>query len=306
MKEIEFAKMVASGNDFVVVDAIKGMKFARFAKQTMQISRVQGPGASISTFAKEICDRKYGAGADGLLLLEKSNKANFKMRIFNPDGSEPSMCGNGARCAALFFKAHSSRPTLDRQIGGRAKLIAHRSIKFETKAGIIEAEVKREVVKVKMTDPKDLWVNIDLNIGSQFYKVHYINTGVPHTVFFVGNIDTISAKEVGKQIRFHRQFQPEGANANFAQIVNNKTIKVRTYEKGVEDETLACGTGSVASALLSFYLKLTNKSPLSVETKGGETLKVYFDFKNDKFSNVWLEGSARIVYRGIFPTEGRK
>lgn len=273
MKKIEFVKMVASGNDFIVVDAIKR-------------SMVYGQG-SMGIFAKEICDRKYGAGADGLLVLEKSRKADFKMRVFNPDGSEPGMCGNGARCAALFFKTHNSQ------------LKTH-NLNFETKAGILEAEVKGNIVRLKMTDPKDLWVNIDLNIGSQFYKVHYINTGVPHTVFFVGNIDTISAKEVGKQIRFHKQFQPEGTNANFAQIVNNKTIKVRTYERGVEDETLACGTGSVASALLSFYLKLTDKSPVSVETKGGETLKVHFDLKSDKFSNVWLEGSARIVYEGEY------
>ncbi|MDD5449213.1 MAG: diaminopimelate epimerase [Candidatus Omnitrophica bacterium] len=275
MKQVEFVKMVASGNDFVIVDGAKG--------------------SMVSKFAKEICDRKYGAGADGLIILEKSKKADFKMRIFNPDGSEPSMCGNGARCAALFFVQSP-----------KSKVTSHK-IKFETKAGIIEAEVNRNVIRLKMPNPRDIWVNIDLNIGSQFYKVHYINTGVPHAVFFVGNCDTINVREVGRQIRYHKQFQPEGANADFAQIINDKTLKIRTYERGVEDETLACGTGSVASALLAHYLKLTKKSPVAVETRGGEVLKVYFDFKDDRFSDVWLEGSAAIAYKGIyFPAEGRK
>ena len=202
------------------------------------------------------------------------------MRIFNPDGSEPAMCGNGARCVALFYGKKKAR--------------------FETCAGIIEAEIKNDTVKLRLTDPSEIWTNIDLNIGTQFYKVHYINTGVPHTVFFVGNVDTINVKDVGKQIRYHKQFHPEGTNANFAQVVDAKTLQVRSYERGVEDETLACGTGSTASALLSYHLKLTGKSPITVHTKSGEQLKVYFDYKKEKFSNVWLEGSAKIVYRGEY------
>jgi len=274
-KAVEFTKMVASGNDFVVVDGIERSKF-------------HVPSSALNTFVREICDRKYGAGADGLLLLERSTKANFKMRIFNPDGSEPGMCGNGARCAALFFAGR----------GGKAPA-AGKTVRFETGAGLVEAEVKKDIVKLKMTDPKDLWANIDLNIGTQFYKVHYINTGVPHAVFFVGNVDTINVREVGKLIRFHKQFQPEGANADVAQCIDGKTIKVRTYERGVEDETLACGTGAVASALMSNYLKVTLKTPVSVQTRGGEVLKVYFECKKNTFRDVWLEGSARIIYQGI-------
>jgi diaminopimelate epimerase len=285
MSEIQFTKMVASGNDFVAVSCLKG-------------SKCSIPNPKLASFAKTVCDRKYGAGADGLLVLEDSKKADFKMRIFNPDGSEPNMCGNGARCAALYFGTRFSR------LGARPKTENRKPrtglLKFETGAGVIEAEVKGSVVRLKMTDPKDLWANIDLNIGTQFYKVHYINTGVPHTVFFVGNVDTINVKDVGKQVRFHKHFQPAGTNANFAQAIDAKTIRVRTYERGVEDETLACGTGSVASALLSYYLKITKKAPVSVETKGGEVLKVYFDLKNNKFSNVWLEGSARVVYEGVY------
>lgn len=273
MKKILFTKMVAAGNDFVVIDIIAGGKG-------------QGAGMALDEFARSACDRKFGIGADGLIVLERSRKSDFKMRIFNPDGSEPKMCGNGARCAALFFAAHTTK----RPLRG--------PIKFETRAGQMEAEVKKEIVKLKMPDPRDIWPKIDLNLGSQFYKVHYINTGVPHAVFFVSNVDTINIKEVGRQIRFHKQFQPEGTNADVAQIISATVIKVRTYERGVEDETLACGTGSVASALTSYYLKLTNKSPISVQTKSGEVLKVYFDHKNNKFSNVWLEGGAKMVFEG--------
>lgn len=271
MNQIQFTKMVASGNDFVVLDASVS-------------SKLKAPSSKLGELAKKMCDRKFGIGADGLLVIEKSKKADFTMRIFNPDGSEPTMCGNGARCAALFK--------------GKGR------VKFETKAGILEVQVTGDMVKLKMTEPKDLWPNIDLSIGTQFYKVHYINTGVPHAVFFVGNVDTINVKEVGKQIRFHKHFHPEGTNADFAQASGVNTIRVRTYERGVEDETLACGTGSVASALLSCYLKLTKKSPVSVGTKSGEVLKVYFDYAEksakDKFTNVWLEGSARVVYEGVY------
>jgi len=283
-KQIEFSKMVASGNDFVVVDALGSSKPA--------ISQ-----SRLGQFAKQICDRKFGVGADGLLFLEKSKKAKFKMRIFNPDGSEPDMCGNGARCAALYFTS-DQRPACPKRSRGTTS--DYRKIKFETRAGPMQAEVKKDTIKLKLTDPKDLWPKIDLSAGTQFYKVHYINTGVPHTVFFVGCVDTVHIKEVGKQIRFHKQFQPEGANCNFAQVLDNKTIKIRTYERGVEDETLACGTGSVASALMSYHLKLTTKSPIQVQVKSGEVLKVYFDCKNNVFSNVWLEGSAKTIHEGQY------
>ncbi|NQU74030.1 MAG: diaminopimelate epimerase [Candidatus Omnitrophica bacterium] len=273
MKTIKFTKMVASGNDFVVIDAIT--------------AKLQMSNSKLTAFAKAICNRKYGAGADGLIILEKSRKTKFKMRIFNPDGSNPKMCGNGARCAALFFQTKNAKSKAN-------------TTRFETGAGILEAQITKSAVKLKMTDPKDLWPNIDLNIGDQFYKVHYLNTGVPHAVFFVGNVDTINVRQVGKQIRFHKQFHPEGANANFAQIVDDKKIRVRTYERGVEDETLACGTGSVASAVISAHLNLTKKRPVLVGTRSGEELKVYFDCKDKRFSNVWLEGSAEMVYEGTY------
>ncbi|MFH1848254.1 MAG: diaminopimelate epimerase [Candidatus Omnitrophota bacterium] len=272
MKTIQFTKMVASGNDFVLVDARKG--------------GLRPATEDLSELAKKACDRKYGVGADGLLIIEKSKKAHFKMRIFNPDGSEPTMCGNGARCAALYCDktAHRTPQTAN--------------LRFETKAGILQAKISRDSVKLKMTDPRDLWKNIDLNLGSNFIKVHYINTGVPHAVFFVGNVDTINVRDIGKRIRFHKQFQPQGANVNFAQLAGKGNIKVRTYERGVEDETLACGTGSVAAALVARSINIIEKSPVMISTKGGEVLRVYFDYKKNKFTDVWLEGSARVVCEG--------
>ncbi|MEI8176297.1 MAG: diaminopimelate epimerase [Candidatus Omnitrophota bacterium] len=281
MNKIVFAKMVATGNDFVVID--------HTGKGAPRVT-----AAGLSALAREICSRKTGAGADGLLCLEPSAKADFKMRILNPDGSEPAMCGNGARCAALFFVESNARA---RKRG---------SVRFDTGAGILEAHVAGDQVKLRMSPPKDLWQNIDLNVGNQFCKVHYINTGVPHAVLFVPNVETVNVRDVGRQIRAHKHFHPEGTNVNFVQVIDAKTLRVRTYERGVEDETLACGTGSTASALIAHYLKLTKKMPLLIRTHGGETLTVYFEFDGTGFSDVWLEGRARKVYDGSYGQSGQR
>ncbi|MDD4953953.1 MAG: diaminopimelate epimerase [Candidatus Omnitrophica bacterium] len=258
MKKLKFTKMVASGNDFVVIDG------------------------GHQSLAKKVCDRKYGVGADGLLVLEKSRVADIRMRIFNADGSEAEMCGNGARCAALY--------------SGRRK-----NIKIETRAGIIEAHVNGNNAKIKLTDPKDIKLDIPIRINSHPLKVNFINTGVPHTVIFVEGLDKIDVRELGRQIRYHGKFKTAGTNVDFVEVLNNDAIKIRTYERGVEDETLACGTGSAAAALI-YALRYApgSVSMIKVHTKGGEILKVYFDRAGDKFKNVWLEGKARIVYTGVY------
>ena len=268
MNKINFTKMVASGNDFVIAE-IKNQK-----------SKIK----NLNTFAKEICDRKFGIGADGLVVLEKSKVADIKMRIFNADGSEAEMCGNGARCMALFV-ASSKR------------------ISIETKAGIIDAEVDKDAVKIKLTEPKDLKLDIPIKIGGRSLKVNFINSGVPHAVIFVEGLDKIDVVGIGRQIRFHRKFAPAGTNVNFVEVCANDSIKVRTYERGVEDETLACGTGSVASAIIATG-KLANwqtgKHEIKVITQSTEILKVYFTISKRKINNVWLEGKANIVYRGVY------
>jgi len=257
MKKVKFTKMVGSGNDFIVLTG--------------------KPSGNLSRLAKLLCDRKFGIGADGLLLLDKCNNADLSMRIFNADGSEAPMCGNGARCAAFF--------------SGRSK------IRIFTNAGVINTEVKGQQIKIQLTAPKDIKLDFPLNVNGRLLKVNFINTGVKHVVIFVSGVDSIDLKSIGRSIRSHQKFSPRGTNVNFVEEKGNNLIQVRTYERGVEDETLACGTGSTAAALI-FALKNNLDNQVKVKTKSGEILKVYFQKENGKFKKVWLEGSARIVYKG--------
>lgn len=268
MKNIKFTKSVAAGNDFAIIDNRRG---------ALKNDLVQ--------LAKKLCSRIYGIGADGLLLVEKSKNADFKMRIFNSDGSEAEMCGNGSRCAALY--AHDRK-------------IAPASMRIETAAGVLNADVQGRNVKVKFTDPKDIQWNLCLMIHECPYKVNLANTGVPHVVHFVDDLDAVEVKKLGSKMRYHEDFSPRGANVDFVEITNkNKNkIAVRTYERGVEDETLACGTGAVASAIISAEAEKL-ASPVTVETRSGEVLKVYFESQEGNFKNVYLEGPARLVYEGI-------
>lgn len=262
---MDFTKAVATGNDFVVIDNRKSVL-----------------PKDIASFAKRICDRKRGIGADGLLIVESSKKADFKMRIFNSDGSEAEMCGNGSRCIALY--------AFDRKI-------AKANMTIDTLAGILNATVKGGQVKVRLTDPKEIKWNLCLMINECPYKLNFLNTGVPHTVHFVKDIDNVDVKELGSNIRYHKDFAPSGTNANFVKVVGKNSIKVRTYERGVEDETLACGTGSVASAIISSETEKMS-SPIAVETMSGEKLKVYFELRDGNFTNVYLEGKATLVFDG--------
>ena len=275
MKTIEFTKMVASGNDFILM--------------TESVSKCQGVKVSeksgLRNLAKKICDRHYGVGADGLLVIEKSKKADFRMRIFNADGSEAEMCGNGARCAAMFARENG---------------ISGNTAKFETMAGIIEAEVSGDIVKLKMSDPADLRREVGLIIEGEEYRVHFVNTGVPHAIVFVEDLDSWDVKRLGREIRRHKAFAPKGTNADFVEVTRKNLLAVRTYERGVEDETLACGTGVTAAAIISAAVK-DFKSPVTCLTKSGDKLKVYFRKTGDKFTDVYLEGGARRVFSGAYP-----
>jgi len=272
MKKITFVKMVASGNDFVVVD--------------QRSSRSTGR-ASLQALAKKICDRRQGVGSDGLLVIQRSRGAAARMRIINADGSEAEMCGNGARCAALFIAGHA-RKRSNKKV-----------LKIETRAGIIRAEVWRDSVKVRLTDPKEIKEDLSVRIAGRMMRVNFINTGVPHAVVFCEALDKIDIKNIGRQLRNHKRFMPRGTNADFIEVKSDDSIAIRTYERGVEDETLACGTGSVAGALI-FSLKSGFKGNIRVQTRSGQVLKVYFDRIRDLICNVWLEGEARIVYKGVY------
>jgi len=262
--------MVASGNDFVVIEGARAI--TKSATRRNLISR--------------ICDRKYGIGADGVLILEGTPSADVRMRIFNADGSEAEMCGNGARCVALFVSAQRKRKPLG-------------LINIETKAGIINSEVRGNLVKIKLTDPKGLTLDIPLRIGKRTLRVNFINTGVPHTVIFVAGLQKIDVQNLGNWIRYHRVFAPAGTNVNFVEPMDNHNIRIRTYERGVEGETLACGTGSVAAALLTgCKLRINGQDRINVHTQGKEVLKVYFNKNGLNFSNVWLQGKAECVFNG--------
>jgi diaminopimelate epimerase len=266
--ELHFTKMVASGNDFIVID-----------------NRLPGGatrGRPLSGLAKSLCGRAHGVGADGLLAIEPSKKADFKMRIFNSDGSEADMCGNGARCAALYAVENN---------------IAPKNMKIDTRAGVISAEVTGLRVKIRLTDPRDISLDRKIKIGRRVYRLHSINTGVPHAVIFAKRVDKINVNSIGPRIRFHRVFKPAGTNVDFVEIVNMKEIKVRTYERGVEAETAACGTGSAASAVIASLI--SGLSPhIDAVTSGGEVLRVYFEEKNGKIRNLYLEGEAKMVFHG--------
>jgi diaminopimelate epimerase len=215
-------------------------------------------------------------------VIEPSRNADFRMRIFNSDGSEAQMCGNGSRCVALY---------------AANKKIAKDEMKIETKAGVLNANVKGDIVKVRLTEPKNIKWNLCLMIDKCPYKVDFVNTGVPHVIHFVEDLDKVDVKNIGSHIRHAGEFGPEGTNADFVKVVDKHNIKVRTYERGVEDETLACGTGAVASAVIAAEAEKMS-SPITVETTGGEKLKVYFEMKDGNFTNVYLEGKAKLVFEG--------
>ena len=271
---IEFYKMSGSGNDFIIID-------------NCDLSLNVG---DLSTFVRKVCARKISVGADGLFLIEPSNTVDFKWQFFNSDGSVAEMCGNGSRCVARY---------------AYLKGIAGKKMSFETLAGIISAEVNDDVVKVRLTDPSPVQSVGKLIFDDCQFVLDRVDTGVPHAVTFVDNLETCTVFEWGRKIRRHECFQPRGANANFARVIDRHKIRVRTYERGVEDETLACGTGAVASVLAAASRGLVD-SPVDVLVQSGETLRIYFTKKDDRFGEIYLEGKVKIVYHGFLFEEAYK
>jgi diaminopimelate epimerase len=262
---LRFTKMNGAGNDFILIDNRAG----EIDLDRSQIAR--------------LCDRHRGIGADGILLLETaSDHADFRMRYFNADGGEAEMCGNGARCFARFANKTTG---------------AEGEISFETPAGIISAELAGDLVTLQMTEPTDLRLNIPLRIGGEKRIVYFINSGVPHVVVPVAQVRDVDVLREGSAIRHHEMFSPKGANVNFIEKRGADNIAVRTYERGVEDETLACGTGVVASALV-FAVTENVKGPIDVIARGGDELRVGFKKAGTTFENVTLTGPAEFVFEG--------
>ncbi|MGB7921419.1 MAG: diaminopimelate epimerase [Desulfobacterales bacterium] len=265
-KKIPFVKMSGSGNDFILIDN---------RRQIVEDSQ-------LTRFIVNVCRRKLSAGADGLILIEPSTAADFKWRFYNSDASRAEMCGNGARCAARFAFVNG---------------IAGPELTFETDVGIISASIVADRAKVRMTDPSEVRSNLVLDLVAGSRQMAAVNTGVPHVVLEVPDLETTDVCGIGREIRYHRTFAPAGTNVNFMTPLADDTIAVRTYERGVEDETLACGTGSIAAALVAAARHGTG-SPIRVKTRGGTLLTIHFERRDGRFQDVYLEGDARIIYSG--------
>ena len=264
MNPIKFSKMSGSGNDFVIIDNRRHIL----------------DGIDLSKFITAVCRRKISVGADGLILIEPSDKADFRWRFYNSDGSRAEMCGNGARCAARFAYVNG---------------IAGKNLTFETDAGIVSGQINADRTKVKMPDPKDLRLDYSIELADGPLTVSSINTGVPHVVIMHDDIEKVDVFGVGREIRRHEAYAPAGTNVNFICQQGPGKLAIRTYERGVEDETLACGTGSIASALIS-AVKLGWTSPINLVTRSQESLTIHFAQNSGIFDDVYLEGDARIIY----------
>lgn len=268
---IPFWKMSGAGNDFLVIDHRKPLI----------------PKELMAEFARRVCRRKFSVGADGLFLIEPSEKVDFKWRFFNADGSEAEMCGNGARCVARFAYMHG---------------IAAARMQFETLAGIIDATVADTQVTIRMTSPHSFRFDRQVEVGGQLLMVHSVDTGVPHAVIFVDDIESTDVVGLGRQLRHHPVFAPAGTNVNFVGR-SGDGLAIRTYERGVEDETMACGTGVVAGALIAAAKGMAD-SPVAMVTSGGIALTVQFTGnKSEAVDQVLLKGPAHLIYKGELTAE---
>ena len=269
---IQFEKMSGAGNDFVVLD-----------------NRSNTLG-NASQLAKKLCDRRFGIGADGLLLVENSNSADFKMRYLNADGSEDGMCGNGGRCIAKYAYDHH--------------IVHEDAFTFEALTFQYKAQrLDRDIYELSMKDPVDIIWEHDVEIDSNRYKSYFIDTGSPHCVLFcesnrsIDDLNTIPVNILGEKIRHHKKYAPKGTNVNFVRKLSPTVIEIRTYERGVEEETLACGTGSIASAIIAAEL-FSMGQEIAVRVKSGYELQVSYNKTNDGITNVKLKGNASTIYTG--------
>jgi diaminopimelate epimerase len=263
----QFCKMSASGNDFIMIDNREKIVDQLFP--------------DVRDFVVKVCRRRLSVGADGLILIQKSATVDFSWRFFNADGSEAEMCGNGGRCAARFAFVNG---------------IAGKRIAFETLAGIMKAEILGSQVKLQLTTPTDLKVDYPVALEHRELFVSSVNTGVPHVILLTDDVDHAPVEELGRVLRYHKEFSPHGTNVDFVTVLDRNKVKLRTYERGVEGETLACGTGAVAASVILKHKGMTGER-VSLLTRGGEILSVTVG------DEVYLEGDARIIYTGKLTQE---
>jgi diaminopimelate epimerase len=263
---IEFWKMHGASNDFILVDD----------------RRLTFPVRD-KTWIAHITARRTGVGSEGLILIQPSATAHFAMRFFNPDGGEVDMCGNGARCVARL--AHD--------IG-----VAPARMQFETGAGVIAAEVVGERVRLGMTPPKDWRLNQRLDLPGGARPCGFVNSGVPHVVMEAAPLDKVDVARLGAAVRYHQDFSPNGTNANFVEVTGPSALRIRTYERGVEAETLACGTGMVAAGLVGGRMGWV-KPPVQITCASGDVIEVNYTLTADGAENVTMLGPAAHVFTGV-------
>lgn len=271
MTPISFTKMHGAGNDFIIVDSRR---------------RILAEDNAVR-FAQRQCSRRTGVGADGLILLDDDTSADFRMRHYNPDGSRAPFCGNGARCLARFAYRHG---------------IAEREMQFEADDGRHHAVIDGQNVRLHMRAPDQITLHRSISDYPRTGTLHTIDTGTKHAVIRSEDVKKELVEEDGRTLRYHSMFQPDGTNVNFVQKTGLSQLAIRTYERGVETETLACGTGTVAAAVV-FALTDGVSSPVSVHTHGGETLTVDFRQNGTKITDVILTGSAHMVFEGTLGGE---
>ncbi len=271
MAKIKFSKMEGAGNDFVVIDNRAGL--------------LPQP---LSAFVAWVCDRHRGVGADGLLLLEKSVRKAFRMVYYNGDGSEADMCGNGARCLVRFAQEQGA---------------AEAETDFENRAGDFKArKINEGMIEIDMTKPHSMKLGMKLNVEGREILGHFLNTGVPHFVVPVSDVETVDVLNLGRALRRHETFAPQGSNVNFVQVVDRGHAKIRTYERGVENETLACGTGITAAAVLLAHAGLA-ESPLTLKTRGNDDVTIRFEKSPDGADRVSMSGPAILAFVGEIDLE---
>jgi diaminopimelate epimerase len=265
MTTFSFSKYSGCGNDFVLIDN-------RSEKFPIQQSVI-----------RKLCARHTGIGADGVMLVENSVKADFRVRIFNPDGSEAEMCGNGMRCYGKFLQELK---------------IPKKKFMIEATEREISIDMQGKNIEIGMGQPRNILWDLKINVDGKPVSLDYIDTGVPHAIQFVDDVNAVDLLSIGPKVRYHSEFQPKGTNFNVASVKGAK-VWIRTYERGVEDETLACGTGATAVALAASR-KHGIPSPIVVHTRSGETLEIGFKWVDSVPTDVTSKGPATLIYRGEF------
>lgn len=254
--KIHFYKYQGTGNDFVMIDN-RNLEFPK----------------SNTALVHHLCDRRFGIGADGLILVENAEHSDFKMVYFNADGTESTMCGNGGRCIVAFAQFLT---------------IIDSETTFEAVDGLHYAKIENDIVHLQMIDVAEV---------ASHETYYFLDTGSPHHIEMVEDVSAIDVKDKGSKIRYGAPYFDEGSNVNFVEQISTNSIKIRTYERGVENETLSCGTGATAAAIASFEAGITNTNTIEVEVEGG-MLTIAFTKHDNGYSNIFLIGSAKAVFSG--------